>query len=77
MSENSNANLFPQKAMEQMVNIKMIPRLNPTAVQYYITAGINMNKCGTCECWMNVRTLFHMTDGLMTSCVPCIKDVTK
>lgn len=77
MTPDINQNLFTNDEMQKMDSPKLVPKLNKTAVFFYESEGVNMNKCGTCTHWLNLRTLFHFTDGLMTACVPCIKDEEK
>lgn len=62
--------LFSQQEMIRMES----EGITKEAYYFFLEEGVDMKKCGTCECWPHLRYLNLYTNGLMTSCVPCIKD---
>lgn len=68
LSEDKNIlRLFSEK---ELVSLE---KRGVTLESYHVFAGcgVDVKKCSQCKFWGNMRTLFHFTDGLMTSCVPC------
>jgi len=59
--------LFKSEQMEGM----MVPILTNEAVSFYNSEGIPINRCATCQNWLELRCKYNMW-GFVT-CYPCVK----